>query len=248
MATVNRYFQSGRSIGRTSEQSLYEDLIIESMKIYGFEVYYLPRSISNLDSVLTEDPLNYYNHAFAIEMYLEDTQGFTGDSELLTKFGLEIRDTANLVVARKRWKDIIGSSGTTVLPERPAEGDIIYFPLTKSFFEIRKVEGQQPFYQVGKLYTFKMSCELMQLSNERFNTGISEIDDLIKDLSLNVINYEMTNEQGDSLLLETNALTPLVSEDFTIDPQVGADNVEYDKNITDVLDFSETNPFGEPYQ
>lgn len=248
MATVNHYFQSGRSIGRSSEQNLYEDLIIESMRIYGFEVYYLPRSVSSPDKVLTEDPLNYYEHAFPIEMYLEDTQGFTGDSELLTKFGLEIRDTANLVVARKRWKQIIGSSGTTVLPERPVEGDIIYFPLTKSFFEIRKVEGQQPFYQIGKLYTFKMNCELMQLSNERFNTGISEIDDLIKDLSVDVINYEMTNEEGDTFLLETNALTPLVSEDFAIDPAVGADNKVFDDEISDVLDFSERNPFGEPYQ
>ena len=137
MATVNPYFQSGRSIGVSSEQALYEDLIIESMKIYGWEVYYMPRSISNPDRILTEDPSNKYEHAFPIEMYLEEVAGFAGDDELITKFGLEIRNTANFVVSRRRWKEIIGDTNTSILNFRPTEGDIIYFPKTQSFFEIR---------------------------------------------------------------------------------------------------------------
>ena len=106
MATVNHYFQSGRSIGRASEQNIYEDLIIESMKIYGFEVYYIPRTPSNYDNVLTEDPTSKFDHAYPIEMYLQSNNGFEGDSELLTKFGVEIRDSATFVVSRKRWSDV----------------------------------------------------------------------------------------------------------------------------------------------
>ena len=89
MATVNHYFQSGKTIGRTSEHNLYEDLIIESMKIYGFEVYYIPRKSFDQDPVFTEDPLNTYEHAYPIEMYMEDIMGYTGQGDFLTKFGLE---------------------------------------------------------------------------------------------------------------------------------------------------------------
>ena len=151
MATVNRYFQSGKTIGRASEQNLYEDLIIESMRIYGFEVYYLPRKVYNQDNILTEDPYNSYENAYPIEMYMENLEGFAGEDELVTKFGLEIRDQANFIVSRRRWVDTVGSTGTTVLSQRPAEGDIIYFPLTQSFFEIRKVDSQTPYFQAGKL-------------------------------------------------------------------------------------------------
>jgi hypothetical protein len=246
MPTINPYFQSGKSIGRASEQNLYEDLIIESMKIYGFEVYYLPRKPSNYDDILTEDPGNYYENAYPIEMYMENINGFQGDGELLTKFGLEIRDSANFIVARKRWRDIIGKAGNSVLPERPAEGDLIYFPLTKGIFEIRKVEGHDPFYQVGKLYTFKLYCELMQFSNERFNTGVAEIDEITAGYDLSIDNFELLQENGESLLSEANELTPMLQEGYTSNkPLVLADNEKYDREKDSVLDFSERNPFGE---
>lgn len=249
MATVNHYFQSGRSIGRSSEQDLYEDLIIESMKIYGFEVYYIPRKSFNEDNILTEDVLNTYDNAYPIEMYMENINGFEGEGELLTKFGLEIRDSANFIVARRRWSQLVGSKGQTVLSNRPAEGDLIYFPLTKAFFEIRKVDGQTPFYQVGKLYTFKLMCELMQFSHERVNTGITEIDDITDALTLTVDNFELLQEDGSTLLLETNSLTPLILEEFkTNDDLLDIDNDKYDVDINNILDFSERNPFGEAYR
>jgi hypothetical protein len=245
MATVNHYFQSGRTIGRASEQNLYEDLIIESMKIYGFEVYYLTRKPYNEDNILTEDYLNTYDNAYPIEMYMQNVGGFEGDGELLTKFGIEIRDTANFIVSRKRWENIVGKTGTSVLL-RPAEGDIIYFPLTKSFFEIRKVDNQEPFFQIGKLYVYTLRCELMQFSNERFETGISEIDNAMDILNFTVDNFEFLNEDGDSLLLETASLTPLVLENYTVDTvTAAADNELFETEAADVLDFSERNPFGE---
>lgn len=246
MPTVNQYFQSGRSIGVASEQNLYEDLIIESMKIYGFEVYYLPRKAAGYDDILTENTGNYYENAYPIEMYMENIQGFEGQGELLTKFGLQVQDSANFIVARKRWSEIIGKTGNSVLPERPAEGDLIYFPLTRGFFEIRKVDGHEPFYQVGKLYTFKLYCELMQFSNERFNTGVTEIDEIAAGFDLSVDNYELVQENDESLLLETNELTPMIQEGYTSDkPFVLADNEKYEREKDLVLDFTEKNPFGD---
>jgi hypothetical protein len=129
MVTVNPYFQSGKSIGRSSEQNLYEDLIIESMKIYGFEVYYLPRKSNSLDSILTEDPLNTFDYAFPIEMYMENVSGFDGDGDFASKFGLEVRDEITMLVSRRRFKYSTGSSN---LP-RPREGDLVFIPLTRSF-------------------------------------------------------------------------------------------------------------------
>lgn len=249
MATVNHYFQSGRYIGRNSEQNLYEDLIIESMKIYGLEVYYVPRKSFNQDNILTEDPLNTYEHAYPIEMYMENVGGFEGDGELLTKFGLEIRDNANFIVSRRRWNQVVGSKGQSVLEARPAEGDVIYFPLTKSFFEIRKVDGQTPFYQLGKLYVYKMSCELMQFSNERFNTGIYEIDNPADYSDQTVDNYEVLLETGDSFLMESQALTPLILETYeNKNIQLNVDNELFDEDINNILDFSDRNPFGEIYR
>ena len=246
MATVNHYFQSGRSIGRASEQNIYEDLIIESMKIYGFEVYYIPRTPSNYDNVLTEDPTSKFDHAYPIEMYLQSNNGFEGDSELLTKFGVEIRDSATFVVSRKRWSDVIGSTGNSVLT-RPAEGDVIYFPLTKGFFEIRKVEHAVPFYQVGKLYVYTLYGELMQYSNERFNTGVAEIDQLVSGYDLGIDEFEIISESGDSILLETLESTPITSETYTSNrPGIGADNEKIRAEKNAVLDFSERNPFGDP--
>ena len=136
MAT-NFYFQSGIPGGRSSEHILMEDIIIECLKIYGFDTYYLPRQAVNEDVILGEDTLNNYEHAYALEMYMQNVSGFEGDGDLMTKFGVEIRDTATFVVARRRWDEVVASSGNAVLTTRPAEGDIVYFPLTKAFFEIK---------------------------------------------------------------------------------------------------------------
>jgi hypothetical protein len=215
------------------------------MKIYGFELYYMPRKPSNYDEILTEDSTNYYENAYPIEMYLQSNMGYEGESELLTKFGLEIRDAATFVVARKRWQEVIGKTGNSLLP-RPCEGDLLFFPLTQSFFEIRKVEHHAPFYQVGKLYTFSLYCELMQFSNERINTGVAEIDQIAAGFDLSVGNFEIQLETDDSLLLETNELTPAILEGYTGDkPLVGSVNDVFESEKDSVLDFSEKNPFGE---
>ena len=250
MATVNPYFQSGVPMGRPSEQNLYEDIMIECLKIYGFELYYLPRKAFNEDRILGEDPLNKYEHAYPIEMYLESNTGFEGQGEFLSKFGVETVENANFVVSRKRWLQTAGETGNTVLASRPAEGDILFFPLTKSYFEIRKVEGDKPFYQVGKLYVYRLTCELMQFSSEVINTGISEIDTYPDAINEDVRNFGLLQETGDELLFEFNTESPIVVESYSTvhDEDAGARNEDFDTNISDILDFSERNPFGEVFK
>jgi len=241
---INHYFQSGIPGGRASEQFLMEDLIIECLQIYGFEVYYLPRKAFNKDKIFTEDALSRFNYYFLLEMYLKNVEGFEGEGELLSKFGLEIRDTATFMVSRRRWDLVVAKEGKTVLLNRPAEGDIIYFPLTNAYFEIKKVETQTPFFQVGKLYTFDLVCELVQYSHEMFNTGNSEIDG-IEQNSTDLSSYELVLENGFNIMLEYETPSTIILEEYRLeDIDVLSQNKEFENN-SDILDFSERNPFGE---
>jgi hypothetical protein len=170
MAT-NPYFKQGVR----SEQTLYEDIIIEALKMYGQDVYYLPREIVNKDSIFLDDVPSRFGSAYKVEMYIENTEAFDGEGDLFTKFGIELRDQANFIVSRKRWKQLIGSR----LDEanfRPREGDLIYLSLSESIFEIRKVETETPFYQLSNLPTFRMQCELFEYNDEDFDTDIAGID------------------------------------------------------------------------
>lgn len=168
----NTYF----SLGETSEKRLYEDITIEALKIYGHDVYYIPRKIVNTDAIFNEDTLAEFGEAFAIEMYVENTDGFGGDGDLLTKFGVEIRDQVNLIIANRRWEELVGRFQDPG-EARPQEGDLIYFPLVKGLFEINFVEDETPFYQLQNVPTFKLSCETFSYDNQEIDTGISEIDD-----------------------------------------------------------------------
>lgn len=244
---INPYFQSGTPMGRSSEQNLYESLIIECIAIYGFSLFYIPRKSFNRDLILNEDTLNTYEHAFPLEMYFKNVTGFAGEGDLLTKFGVEIRDSATLIVARSRWEKEVGRSGQAQLTSRPAEGDIVFFPLTNSIFEIRKVEDREPFFQIGKLYVYELQVELIQYSSERVTTGIDAIDAVVSNQSLDIQNFELTLESGFRLLLEQETNSSVILESFDtslIDPL--AQNEKFEAEI-DVLDFSERNPFGEVY-
>lgn len=171
----NVYF----SHGTNSEQRLYEDLIIESLKIYGHDVYYLPREIVNTpDAIYGEDVLSKFDENYLIEMYLADVQGFGGDGTLLTKFGVRIADEATFVISKRRWEDLISSSNNLVTSIRPNEGDVIYFPLTNQLFQIKFVEHNKPFRQLNQITTYQLVCEVMEDSSERFETGIDEIDNI----------------------------------------------------------------------
>ena len=160
-----------------SEQHLYEDLVIESLGIYGQDVYYIPRTIVNRDTILNEDPASTFDDAYLMEMFIENTEGFDGAGDLYSKFGLDIKDEATFVVSRRRWDDRVGVYSSNVENPRPMEGDLIFLPMTNNFFEISFVEDEQPFYQLSNIPTYTMKCSLFEYNDEDFETGIIDIDD-----------------------------------------------------------------------
>jgi hypothetical protein len=222
-----------------------EDIIIECLRIYGFDTYYIPRQAVNEDDILGEDVLNKYSSAYPLEMYMQNVTGFEGDGDLMSKFGVEIRDTATFIVARRRWDEVIARSGDAVLTTRPAEGDIIYFPLTKAYFEIKFVESTDPFFQVGKLYVYKLQCELMQYSSEIFDTGVSEIDNIASEKSADINAFNLLLQNGDRVLLEEYSPAGIILQSYNMGAIFPNINNEDFRGEISVLDFSERNPFGE---
>ena len=159
-----------------TEQNLVEDLIVESLRMYGHNCFYLPRSIVNEDTILGDAADSSFDDAYEVEMYLDGVEGFEGEGDLYSKFGVEVRDTATFVISKRSWERFISLDANLATGLRPNEGDLIYFPLSKSVFEIKFVEHENPFYQMGKLFTFKMTCDLFEYSGEDFNTGVGALD------------------------------------------------------------------------
>jgi len=159
-----------------SEQNLYEDLIIESLKIFGQDVYYVPRTLVSRDNILGEDTASKFDDAYLIEAYIENTDGFEGSGDLYQKFGLEIRDEATFIISRRQWQNLVGVWNNTVETNKPQEGDLLFLPMSNSFFEISFVEDEQPFYQLSNLPVYKMQCSLFEYNEEDFETGVQAID------------------------------------------------------------------------
>jgi hypothetical protein len=249
---TNVYFDTGT----TSEQRLYEDLIIEQLKIYGQDVYYLPRKIANKDTIFGEDPASSFDDSYIIEMYVDNVDGYMGEQEIIKKFGLELRDDIVFTLSKLRWETLI-KNNSDLTAERPQEGDLVYFPTTNAFFEIQFVEHEQPFYQQSALPVYKLSCTRFEYSSERLDTGISTIDNIESSLSTDTMQFQFSleNETG-SIVLESSigAIDYLINEDFTMATQQPTDQGEAfetaagtntSSTADDILDFSERNPFGE---
>ena len=191
MTTINPYFTQGTS----NEQYLIEDIIIESLRIYGKEMFYIPRTLVSKDDILGEDRLSEFKSSFPLEMYIEQVEGFDGQGAFIQKFGLMMEQSATFVVARRRWEQLIGRFGMTTIPTRPNEGDLIYFPMTKGLFEIKYVKHQDPFYQLGKLYVYKLQVELFQYASERIDTCNPDID-IFESLKTCSVDITDTNSGG----------------------------------------------------
>src|SRR6056300_9353 len=161
-----------------SEQNLYEDIVIEALKMYGQDVYYLPRDIVGEDKIFGDDVPSRFNSSYKVEMYIENIEAFEGEGDLFTRFGVEIRDEATFIVSRRRWSDTIKRYDNEITGNRPKEGDLIYLPLSKSLFQIMHVEHEQPFYQLNNLPTYKMRCTLFEYNDEDLDTGIQDVDEL----------------------------------------------------------------------
>lgn len=159
------------------EQTLYEDIVIEALKMYGQDVAYIPRQLIKYDNVMNQD-YSEFTDAYSVEMYIEDAEGFGGEGDLMSKFGLEIRDQATFVVSKRRWEQLVGVWNNSINNLRPTEGDLIFLPLSNSLFQIRMVEHEQPFYQLNNLPVYKLQCELFEYSDEEFETGIEAVDNI----------------------------------------------------------------------
>ena len=260
---TNHYFQGGNGIGSSEEKKLFENLIIEGLKIYGHDVYYLPRTLVNKDLILGEDVASKFNAAYLCEMYMDSTEGFAGEQELISKFGLEIREDTTFVIAKRRWQNQVDNQAVQIVDGRPNEGDLIYVPLMNSFFEIQFVEDQEPFFQLGNLPVYKMRCTRFEYSSEKLDTGRPEIDVAEDRLSIDQLQHQLTLEDGGGILLEDSDLT-LKTHNFLLaethesinlatQTRDYADNATYNADAgfdtattgDDILDFTERNPFGE---
>ena len=294
MAT-NNYFNPFPKSQITSEQLLVEDLVIEAMKIYGMDCYYLPRATRDqVDYLFGEDTLKTYTTAYPIEMYMENVTGMDGEQDFISKFGLEIRDEVQLLISRRRF-------AATVNQIRPNEGDLIYIPLVKNLFEITFVEhenDQAMFYTLGRgrggnVYVYGLKLKQYVFSNEVIETGVTEIDEQVRDYyprtrimlssgsgsfledeiiyqgaslsssnaqaivhtftpntTLDIIRVKGTFASGTIKGNTSNATwtTTSISDTATMDTAFEdvIDNNRIESESDSILDFTETNPFGEP--
>lgn len=214
----------------------------------GQDMYYVPRVIVNRDQLFEEDASSQYNQAILVELYIKSVDGFTGDGNFMSKFGLQIRDQVVFSIAQRTFNQEVAIITDQV---RPNEGDLIYFPLNRKCFQIKFVNKFEMFYQFGALQTWELTCELFEYSNEQLNTGIAEIDNLQTNYSLNILDYAIMDEGGVNLTDEDNNY--LVVEQYKpdiINPasqndliQNGTDNFPLGSN--DFISFTDIDPFSE---
>jgi len=172
----------------SGEQNAVEDLSIEIIKSMGRDMVYVPRTLVNKDELFGEDTISKFDDGYQLEMYIASVDGFEGEGDILSKFGIEIKDRMDLIVSRKRFEETVGIYESIT---RPKEGDLIYFPLSKTLFEINFVEHENPFYQLGKLFTYRLSCEVFTYSQEEIDTGYSDIDTVESEIKKFAIEFDL---------------------------------------------------------
>ena len=272
---TNVYFDTGTK----SEQHLYEDLMIEQLKIYGQDVFYIPRTLVKEDELFGEDTLSKFGDAYLIEMYFENVEGYEGEKEIMSKFGLQMNEDATFVVARRRFEQLVSHDSNLIVKTRPNEGDLVYFPKVKKMFEITFVDHDDPFYQVHNVPAFKLKCKTFEYSSEDLDTGITEIDAIETANSLDQLVYQITMEQsstttynegleledgtgnieqedstdnligenetgGDQIVLETGDY--IIQEGYVVDTiDENAMNDFFETQDDNIIDFTESNPFGD---
>jgi len=238
---TNVYFDTGTK----PEQHLYEDLMIEQLRIYGQDVFYIPRTLVKEDELFGEDTLSKFDDAYQIEMYFENVEGYEGEKEIMSKFGLQMNEDVTFVVARRRFEQLVSHDSNLIVKTRPNEGDLVYFPKVKKIFEISFVDHDDPFYQVHNVPAFKLKCKTFEYSGEDIDTGITEIDAIETANSLDQLVYQLSLEDGTgSLLTETGDY--IIQEAFVVDTiDENAMNDFFETQDDNIIDFSESNPFGD---
>ena len=219
---TNVYFDTGTR----PEQNLYEDLMIEQLKIYGQDVFYIPRTLVKEDELFGEDTLSKFGDAYLIEMYFENVEGYEGEKEIMSKFGLQMNEDATFVVARRRFEQLVSVDSNLIVKTRPNEGDLVYFPKVKKIFEITFVDHDDPFYQVHNLPAFKLKCKTFEYSSEDLNTGIAEIDAIETDNSVDMLSFQITMEQSSSTTFNEGIELEDATGNLELETQTGGtDNV-----------------------
>ena len=208
-----------------NEQNLIDDLVIESIRIYGIDLIYITKSFGAIDKVLNEDDLPIYDQTYEFEAYVKNVDGFEGEGDFLSKFGLQIRDSVTFTVAFRTFEKYVTKENVNKI--RPFEGDLIYFPLNEKMFEIKHVEHESVFYQMGALQVYDMKCELIEYSGQRFQTGRDNIDTYFDSINTEIISSN------------TSTLNALAE----IDPI--ARNFTFEQEADGILDFTEIDPFSE---
>ena len=230
-----------RNSDYSPEQNLMQNLADEMIKIFGIDCYYLPRNTNYIDPLFTEAPTSRFDVAVPLEMYINTYEGFQGEGDMLSKFGLNIADKLILSVSRRRFAEDIGSIYSLI---RPREGDLVYFPFTKGVFEIKFVEHEASFYQTGSLQYFELQLEKFNYNSEQFSTGIPELDSIQQNYSVADSNFWYLSEDGYDLITEDKY--DLVSESFILsDIDPASQNQEFEDLAATFVDFSVTNPFGD---
>lgn len=219
---MGQYFKAG-TVG---EQNLQEDLIIECLDFWGTDLAYIPRTLIAKDDILGEDRLSEFRSRYPIRGYLEQIDNFEGQGAFASKFGLQMEQSGTFTIARKVWANTIGRFGETILPNRPAEGDLIYWPTNGGLFEIKFVNYQNPFYQLGKLYVYRLEVELFQYGSEHIVTGFEDID-----------KFESLKSHDVTITSIINPLTPQL-------PSNAGDNAAYIANAANI-GFNTNNVFGD---
>ena len=236
--TTNFFFNNFNS---SQEQLLLENLVIESIKIYGHDVYYIPITRTSYDDIYGEDDQAAYNSAYFMEMYIKSIDGFSGDGEFMSRFGIEIRNQVVFSMAQRIFSEEVGTFTNQV---RPNEGDLIYFPLNDRCFEIKFVNKYEMFYQLGALQTWEVTCELFEYSNETFNTGIPEIDIIQSKFSMNALDFSIKDEADDYLVTEDSEY--IILEGKAVDDLIPADDSdEIQQESDNIVLFSSEDPFSE---
>jgi len=225
----------------SKEQELLNNLIVEATNIHGLDCYYVSRNINKKDNLYYADDQSSYTNAYMVALYINNVDGFQGDGNLMSKFGLEIRDQIVLSIPIQSFNTEIGAYTAQL---RPNEGDIIFFPFNKKCFQIKYVDKFEMFFMLGKVYTYRLTCELFEYSNETFNTGIADIDAIQTNFSTNIIDWAVLDETGAPVLTEDSDY--IVSEKYDLEVIAPTtENEEIQSESDNFIDFSEANPFAE---
>ena len=284
---LSKFFSHSKYVQNTNEHYLVQSMVDESIKNFGIDVQYLPRTQNNIDTILNDAETSSFSTKYTIEVYLGTLEGFGGQDQI-GQFGFEVRDTADFIISMKTFDTIVTTADSTIL--RPREGDLIYLPFSKQLFELTFVEDEQPFFQLGKNYVYQVSTALFRYEDEDFDTGDADIDVIETNLAQRTVLTLQAGGTGTFVAGETVtqalAAGSVVAEVLTfvgttltvidrsgnfiasnsilitggtssaswtitgVDTNTMADdpisdNLEFETAGTSVIDFTETNPFGE---